>query len=249
MTQIHKNRITEIENFINQYLNFNNDYTKTENIIVGNKFNSSNEKQNKNIDMKILPACRQTALSEETYKISKQEEFQNKAQKNVEKEDIKKVDIKKVDIKNETVQENIKKEKTNLFSATANEKERTLEDFINRNTSENTFSTMLLRLIDERGLKDSDVYKKAYIDRRHFSKIRSKNDYKPTKITVFAFALALNLNEDETLDLLNSAGFNLCYSSRFDLIILYHIQMKIFDLNDVNQSLIDLGENPIGCDD
>ena len=71
-----------------------------------------------------------------------------------------------------------------------------------------TFSQMLLRLIDERGLTDSQVYHRANVDRRHFSKIRNNPDYAPNKKTVLAFSIALELSLDETLDLLKTAGYS-----------------------------------------
>ena len=70
-----------------------------------------------------------------------------------------------------------------------------------------SFTTRLLRLIDERGLKDSTVYKQSNISRQHFSKIQCNRDYNPKKKTVLAFAVGLHLSEDETIDLLKSAGY------------------------------------------
>lgn len=94
---------------------------------------------------------------------------------------------------------------------------------------EETFSQRLLRMIDERGLTDSQVYTKAYVDRRHFSKIRKDVNYVPNKKTVLAFTIALELSLDEAKDLLDSAGFALSRSSKTDIIVAYFLQNKIYD--------------------
>ena len=100
-----------------------------------------------------------------------------------------------------------------------------------------TFQESLLKIIDEKGLKDTAVYKKADIDRRHFSKIRSHADYRPRKQTALALALALELNLDETVDLIGRAGYALSNSSRSDLIVRYCIEHGIYKLVDVNALL------------
>ena len=79
-----------------------------------------------------------------------------------------------------------------------------------------SFTTRLLRLIDERGLKDSTVYKQSNISRQHFSKIQCNRDYNPKKKTVLAFAVGLHLSEDETIDLLKSAGYAFSDGSKRD---------------------------------
>lgn len=112
---------------------------------------------------------------------------------------------------------------------------------------ENSFSKELLSIIEKRNLKSVDVYRKANIDRKHFSKIKNNPDYRPSKITAIAFALAFELDIDETDDFIGKAGYKLTHSSRFDIIIEYCIENKIYNVIEVNDILYDFGENLIGC--
>ena len=113
--------------------------------------------------------------------------------------------------------------------------------------ADDTFQQHLLKLIDSRGLKDSYVYRKAEVDRRLFSKIRSNVNYRPKKLTVISLCLALELNIDETTDLLKRAGYALSESSRQDIIIRYCIEHKIYDLTTVNDILIHYDQPLIGA--
>ncbi len=111
---------------------------------------------------------------------------------------------------------------------------------------EETFSQRLLRMIDERGMTDSEAYTKAYVDRRHFSKIRKDVNYVPNKKTVLAFTIALELSLDEAKDLLASAGFALSRSSKTDIIVVYFLQNKIYDMFEINDVLDAYGQPVFG---
>ena len=110
-----------------------------------------------------------------------------------------------------------------------------------------TFQEKLLELIDDKGFSDTQVYKRANMDRKLFSKIRCNRNYKPSKATALALSVALELNLDETKDLIGRAGLALSPSSKSDLIIQYCLMNGIYDIFDVNALLFEYDQQLLGA--
>ena len=123
-------------------------------------------------------------------------------------------------------------------------KAASLEDMLKQ--ADAGFTETLLKLIDQTGKKDSEIYKKALLTKQHFSKIRNNPNYKPTKPTAIALALALELDLEATKDLIGRAGYALTNSSKFDLIIRYFIEQGNYNVVEINIALYEFDQNLLG---
>ena len=123
-------------------------------------------------------------------------------------------------------------------------KAMSLEDMLKQ--ADAGFTETLLNLIDKTGKKDAEIYKKANISKQHFSKIRNNPDYKPTKPTAVAFAIALELDLEQTKDLIGRAGYALTNSSKFDLIIRYFIEQGNYNVVEINIALYEFDQALLG---
>ena len=110
-----------------------------------------------------------------------------------------------------------------------------------------SFREMLFDLIDKQGMTDVECYKKANVDKRTFSKIKSNPDYRPSKQTVIAFAISLRLDMEQTQALLATVGFTLSGSNLFDKIIQYFIYTGNYDIFEINQALFEFDQTLLGC--
>jgi hypothetical protein len=123
-----------------------------------------------------------------------------------------------------------------------------VNQFIRDKQEEDTFAIRLKHKMQEKKMTPKELYSAADIDRRLFSKINTDKDYHPTKSTAIALGMALHLDNGEMTDLLDSAGFTLTNTSITDLVILFCIENKIYNIMDVNSLLFETGEKPLGRD-
>ena len=126
----------------------------------------------------------------------------------------------------------------------ASKKPRALSDLVEE--TDDTFSEALLRLIDAKGKKDPEIYKRANVDRKHFAKIRKNPNYQPSKATALALAIALELNLDETKDFIGRAGYAISHSNKTDIIVEYFIERKDYDIFTINETLFAFGQACLG---
>ena len=122
---------------------------------------------------------------------------------------------------------------------------QSLEDWLKH--QDDTFAVTLLKLIDKKHITEVQCYKRANVSKKTFWKINNDPKYKPSKPTVLAFAIALELSLSETEDLLRTVGFSLSHSSTFDMIIEFYIRKGIYDIYEINAALYQFDQMCLGC--
>lgn len=203
------------------------------------------ESVGKYIDKYYVPGREDIVMDKEMKSIfDRITSFRNKKAESKASDDIEEPDAEDYEIDESAVEQfdlsSMQKVKVTSGMAAALPTNRKIDDLMGQ--MEETFSQRLLRMIDERGMTDSEAYNKAYVDRRHFSKIRNDVNYAPSKKVVLAFSIALELSMDEAKDLLNCAGFALSRSSKTDIIVAYCLQNHIYNMFEINDLLDAYGQ-------
>lgn len=140
-------------------------------------------------------------------------------------------------IKNEYVNDNWIEELFSFKNLMCEEDSEDIDTYIDENIENYTFKELLFKYIDDKDLKDADVYNKVHIDRRLFNKIKNVKNYKPKKSNIILLGLSLELSIDELLKLLSTCSYTLSCSSYYDLIIRFCFINKIYNIKDVNELL------------
>jgi hypothetical protein len=114
--------------------------------------------------------------------------------------------------------------------------------YIKMNRNHDTFNKLLNEYTEKKRIKDSALYKKAFIDRRVYSRLATNSNYHPGKRTIMTLGLALELDINDMTKFLESAGFCFNTCTVADLAVMYCVEHQIYDVYMVNALLVEVGE-------